>query len=422
MLRELLKDKRDQVGRAIQLARELGEKMRKEPDKAKEIEESFNKAHAEATAGITEVQRIEREIELESAANFMGQPGPETQAIQRGEPSVTSKEKERKEAHKAAFSAYLRHGVDAARECLKGFGPSEVHALLGTQADLGGFLVPEDFRQEVIRSLAQQAVIRSVARVVPTSKSALVFPAVQGATGTNANIYASDYAGNWRPEGYVTGGTAPTVQNQPKFGQERIPVHGWQPDAIEVSRELLEDSAAPLDSILAEVIAETLALDEDSAFLNGNGVGRPQGVLQASPTTVNSGNASALTYNGLLDLFTGLPAQYRQNGRWVMAAATYGAVLKLADSQSRPIFTPNELPGTLWGKPILFSEFMPSVAANNNPIIFGDWRYYVIADRQDLRVQRLTERYAPNVGILPTARLGGQPVRINAFRVQKVSA
>jgi len=48
-------------------------------------------------------------------------------------------------------------------------------------------------------------------------------------------------------------------------------------------------------------------------------------------------------------------------------------------------------------------------------------RYYLIADRQEMRIQRLAERFAPNVGLLATARVGGQTLRTAAFRTQKVS-
>jgi HK97 family phage major capsid protein len=223
----------------------------------------------------------------------------------------------------------------------------------------------------------------------------------------------------------VTGGTAPTVQNQPKFGQERIPVHDWQPDAIEVTTDLLEDSAASLDSIIAEVIAECLALDEDAAFLNGNGVGKPEGVLSGgSPNPgTDLGTSSTITYGGLVALYTALPGQYRQNARFLMNSATFGKILLLETTAGFPIFPPNSLPGTLFSKPIVFSEFMPSIATTAKTIVFGDFsRAYIIVDRAELRIQRLTERFAPNIGILPIKRTGGQVVRPRALRIGKHAA
>lgn len=323
-------------------------------------------------------------------------------------------------AHRDAFMQAVTRGDVYAMRSLEAAGvkPAEIHALMGTQGDLGGFLVPEDFRTEVVRDLAGFAVIRAIARVIPTGSSQLVLPSIKSAT-VNPNIYSSGFTGSWKPEGYTTGGNAPPTQDQPKFGQERIPVHVWQPDGIELTTQLLEDSGAPLDMILAEVIAETRALDEDSAFIAGSGVNMPMGLLNAGLTAIKSGVSGGLSYGGLVDLFAGLPAQYRQNARWLMSSLTFAQVLKLADTQQRPIFTPNEIPGNLWTRPMVFSEFMPTPAADADAIIFGDFRFYGIADRQELRVQRLTERFAPNIGILPTARLGGQVLRPNAFRVHR---
>lgn len=338
-----------------------------------------------------------------------------------------------REAHRDAFLTYLRSGsLEEARTMLthSGFGPRETHALLGTQSDLGGFLVPPDFRAEVLRAEAGIAVFRQAgARVVPTSSSRLVFPTISG----DNNVYSSGVSGAWKPEGYVTGGTAPPTQNKPTTGQEQVPVHGWQPDVIEVTQELMMDSAAPLDSILAELLGETKALDEDGAFILGDGVGKPEGIMNAGLATVNTGDATKITYTGLLNLLMALPVQYRQRSGWLLNSQTLGAILALQTTAGFLIFPPNGLGnmpdgtpkgaiGMMLGRPAFCSEFMPDVAATANPIAIGDFSRYIIAERTDLRIQRLTERYAPNIGILATARLGGQLTRTNAFRLQKVSA
>src|SRR5574337_1693916 len=109
--------------------------------------------------------------------------------------------------------------------------------------------------------------MRGIVRVERTGRSALVLPTIQSAIGNNTDIYSSGYTGAWKAEGYTTGGTVPPQQSQPTFGQERTPVHGWQPNAIEVSTELLEDSGANLDSILAE----TIAVYPDRRFAHDHG-------------------------------------------------------------------------------------------------------------------------------------------------------
>ncbi len=334
---------------------------------------------------------------------------------------------EQRDKHKNFIETYIRKGpqheftADARRE-LMAVAPKEFHALLSTNDP--GFLVPEDFDARVIKDLAGFAVFRRIARVERTGSDVLVFPSINAATDANADLgYTSGFAGSFKAQRTASGGaTSLTTQDQPTFGQERIQVHRWEPDAIELSVELLEDSAADLMGLLSEIIAETRATDEDVEFSNGDGQGRPLGILQAGLRTVNSGGASALTYAGLTSLYTTLRAQYRQNATWMMNSTTYGSILALEDTGSTILFSPNSLPGTLWSRPIAFNEHLASVAASAIPIIFGDFRFYVIADRQELRIQRLMERMAPNVGILAYARLGGQTVRTNAFRTQTVAA
>jgi HK97 family phage major capsid protein len=450
---------REQAARAVKAARELGlqitEKTKKN-EPAGELQAQFDKAHADSVAAISEVNHLEAMAQLDADATRLERPEPvATVAHRAGEPSETqitlpSSRRERmerrrmqgqreafaragvgtiadfnrfKEAHGDAFIPFCAKGYGAAAAVFEGAGfkPAESMALVTTSGDLGGFLLAEDLRNEVLKDLAGFAIMRRICRVEPTGSSVLVFPSLQSAS-TDADIYSTGFAGSWRAEGAFTDGTTPTVQNYPKFGQTRVPVHLWQPDAVEITTNLLEDATADVEGIIAEAIAEVRALDEDSAFIQGGGVDKPLGLTESGLSHVHTGDADDLTYGGIVDLFTGLPSQYRANARFLMNSLTYGEVLKLADDEGHLLFPPGQPVNAIYGKPIEFSEFLPDVSAGTYPIIFGDFRYYIIADRQELRVQRLTEKYAPNIGLLPTARLGGRVSRIAAFRRQYVAA
>ena len=183
-------------------------------------------------------------------------------------------------------------------------------------------------------------------------------------------------------------------------------------------------SAEALDAEVRALFAETKAMDEDYGFILGSGVGMPQGILNMSGiATVPSGAANGQSYGGIVSLFTSLPAQYRPRATWLMNSLTYGLILQQESSGGMVLFPPNTLPNTLFGRPIDFSEWMPDGDTDDNKaIVFGDFSYYAIVDRTDLRVQRLTERFAPNIGLLATARVGGQPLKIAPFRIQEVGA
>lgn len=416
---------REKAGRALNAATAIRDELKNhEGAWPSEKQAAFDAAMADFTKAHTEAERMEQQArqvaELRAMEEFYRQPTqptPQPQAIVHPE--------QRQKVIREAFGLYIRQGEQAVYSFASRqnvVAPKEIHALLSTDDTLGGFLVPDDFKAEVLKALAGRAAIRPLCRVIQTNRDTVVYPRV--VRNTSDSRYPSGFAGTWQQQGYVTGGTAPTVQNQPTWAQERIPVHDWQPNAIEISPQLLEDSAVPVESIIAGLIADTLAHDEDDAFLSGNGVGRPEGILSAGCTTVNTGGASDITYAGLIDLLMNVPAQYRQNGTFLMKSTTYGNLLKLNTGTGGVyVVNPTQTPAQLWGRPIAFHEGMDAcTTGSNKPIVFGDWSNYLIVERQGLRVQRLVERFAPNVGFLPVARIGGQCVNTDAFRVANVSA
>jgi len=62
---------------------------------------------------------------------------------------------------------------------------------------------------------------------------------------------------------------------------------------------------------------------------------------------------------------------------------------------------------------------MPTVAAGEKTILFGDLSYYWIADRQGRTFKRLNELYAANgqVGFLASQRLDGKLILPEAVKV-----
>jgi len=289
-------------------------------------------------------------------------------------------------------------------------------------------LVPEDYHVELIKKVAGLTAIRPNARVVQTSRDVAKWPRVKYTTDDK---YTSGVRLTWTGESPASSTTHRVTD--PVFGLYVIPVHTAMA-SMPVSNDLIEDSAFDVVGISSDLIAEAFALGEDDAFLNGNGAARPMGLLSQvdgdGPASIVSGSGSALTADGILDLYFGLPAQYRAKAKWYMNSATQKAIEKLKDSQNRYIIS-SLVNGSLAtpqfdnikGKPIQIDEFAPDIAANAYPLLFGDLNGYMICDRVGLSVQRLSEIYAEtNVTLLlARKRVGGQLVESWRTRVQKVS-
>jgi HK97 family phage major capsid protein len=347
------------------------------------------------------------------------------------------------QAYKEFFGATIRYGsqdgrLHQAAEKLKAVVGMEKFALLSSQGETGGYLVDDDFQASVIRDLVGFSVFRQVARVARTGKDVMVFPTVKAPTAANAKKgFPARWAGDWGAQADQAGNSTLTTQDQPTFGQERIQIHRYQPAAVEISLETLEDPDVDVSALLAELMAETRGIDENAAFTEGSGQDRPKGITNEAFTAVNSGVAAALAFNpgsnkGLLGLVGTLPPQYRQNATMMMNSLTYTQALGLENSStSHSLVFPQPSQAMISGQQfgalmtyrVAFNEYLPNVGAGTYPIIFGDFmRGYVIADRMELRVQRLVEKVAPNIAFLAIARLGGQTVRTNCFVRQKVAA
>lgn len=316
-----------------------------------------------------------------------------------------------KKEYAPAFEGYLRKG-------LEGVGPNDRKTLTEAVDTAGGFTVAEDYHVELIKKMATMATIRSLARVVPTSRDSAKWPRIKYTTD---NKYTSGVRLTWTGESPASSTTARVTD--PVFGQINIPVHTAMA-SMPVSNDLIEDSAFDILGISSDLFAEGFTLGENDTFINGSGAGQPMGFLTQVdgsptgdvPTSTVSGTTSSLTADGIIDLYFAMPAQYRRNARFIMNSGTQKVVEKLKDSQNRYIIsslvngslaTPQF--DTIKGKPIVIDEFMPDVATNAFPLAFVDFSGYIIVDRVGFSIQRNDMLYAEtNITLLlARKRVGG---------------
>ena len=350
----------------------------------------------------------------------------------------------------AAFSKYLRMGEhrlsladekllkqiivrpeDIVGEIQKGTSLSEMKVTLQEGIDdLGGYLVPEDYRAEIIKRMMGLTVVRSRARVVNTIRDSAEWPKLEGGNSQ----YTSAVRVTWVDE---IPSSATVAQTNPTFGMYRIPVHTAMA-RTDLSRNLVEDSAFNMLSLTAELFAEAMAIDEDQKFLTGTGGGTPRGILgnrsganetpETGISSVSSGAAAALTADGLVDLVYNLHSQYRTGAVLVAARATHGAIRKLKDGNGDYLWQRGLAAGeppTLLSYPFLESESMPAIGANNYPVIFGNLNGYLLVDRVGMSVERVedtTTKGTNTIALFARRRLGGQVVEPWKFQGHKVSA
>lgn len=346
-------------------------------------------------------------------------------AMKRPGAAGSASETEQKRMERKAFVDALRYGlvglkhVDAeAAKLVKVAKPGDLEGKSLSLGDdtAGGFLAPPEFVADIIKAIVLISPLRAYANVRTTSNRSVQYPVRKGV-----------YAAKWVSE---TGTRSETTGL--KYGLEEIPNHEMYSEVL-ISNQDLEDSAFDMDQQLQMEATEEFAKAEGAAFLNGTGIGQPEGILSNASVLANyipGTNASALAFLGLSNLYYGLKSGYAANATWLLNRKSIGAIRTIVDGQQRPLWEPG-FPGfsgmeppTIFGRPYVEMPDMPDVAANSFPIAFGDIkRGYLVVDRVTMVVQRLVEKYAEQgqVAYLVRKRVGGQVVLADAIKVLKVS-
>ena len=328
-------------------------------------------------------------------------------------------------AERKAFVDALRYGLvglkhvdPEAAKLVKIAKPGDLEGKALSLGDdtAGGFLATPEFVQDIIKAIVLISPLRQFANVRKTSNRSVLYPVRKGV-----------YAAKWVSE---TGTRSETTGL--KYGMEEIPNHELYSEVL-ISNQDLEDSAFDMDAQLQMEATEEFAVAEGAAFINGSGIGQPEGILTNSSVTTNyvaGTDASKVVYAGLANLYYGLKSGYAANATWLMNRSSIGAIRQIVDGNQRPLWEPG-FPGfsgmeppTIFGRPYAEMPDMPNIGSNAFPIAFGDIkRGYLIVDRVTMVVQRLVEKYAEQgqIAYLVRKRVGGQVVLAEAIKVMKIA-
>lgn len=277
---------------------------------------------------------------------------------------------------------------------------------IGTDSE-GGFLVPDEFENKLIDKLADENIIRSLATVIKSSSGDKKIPVVAG-----------------HGEAVWTDEEAAFTESDDSFGVISLGAHKLT-SIIKVSEELLNDAAFDIEGYISKEFVRRMAAAEENAFINGNGTGRPTGIIHTAETGETASAANAIIADEIINLYHSLRAPYRKNAIFIANDSTIKTIRQLKDLNGVYLWQPGlkeGQPDTLIGNKIYSSSYMPEIGAGASPIIFGDMSYYWIADRQGRIFQRLNELYAATgqIGFRTYQRVDGKLTLPEAVKALKM--
>ena len=342
----------------------------------------------EKPEGDTEVEALKKRLaELEKKANRPGSDKPS--------------EDEQAKIERKAFGTYLRRGAGTPEEELK--------ALTVTDDTQGGYLAPAEMSTEFIRDLVEYSPVRSVASVRPIASPSVKYP--KRTSGTNAQ---------WEGEG------DDSAESTVTFGQLEVPARKMM-TYVDISNELLSDSGGTAEAEVRLALAEDFGKKEAAAFVNGDGVMQPEGIMTNGDIAYTAnGHATVLAADPLITLMYALPAQYRNAGTWMMNGTTLATVRKLKDGQGNYLWQPSYQAGqpeTLLSRPVIEAVDMPDVGSGEFPILYGDFSAYRIVDREAMSILVNPYLLATKglTRIHATRRVGGRVLQAARFRKLKMA-
>lgn len=365
--------------------------------------EAYNKMDTDIDKLNVEIKAEEKQQAREDALKKVPQPA-------KGKAEPEDKAPKQKVTATAEYKDAFLHAVRNGKSALTGEERKLLENVMSTGAESGGMLVmPEEMETSVRALLTKQVVMRRLASTLTL-------------TADRKIVLASSYgAASWIGEN----GAYPKVDDS--YSTVAIGNHKLG-KIILVSEELLHDSEFDLTGLISTSFGRAFSEGEEDAFLNGDGTGKPKGVLVDAQTGITAAAATAITADELLDLFYSLKPGYRQNATFLMSDGAEKVLRKLKNATTgdymwQPGLTSDQ-PNTLLGRPVAVSDFMPVVAAGAKAIAFGDFSQYTIKDTIGMQMQVLDQLYAENgqVGFKGNERTDGKLIVPEAVKTLVMAA
>nr|WP_292833006.1 phage major capsid protein [Mesorhizobium sp.] len=362
-------------------------------------------------ATIAELQKALDETNVALAAVKVGGAGDDV------DPAVA--------AHAAAFNTWFRKGDRAIDADMREL---EVNAKMTTQSDPdGGYLVPEETEAGIDRVLGTVSVMRQLARTISIG------------TSTYKKLVNMGGAGS----GWVGEEEARPETDTPTLREIAVNTAELYANPA-ITQTALDDARIDIAAWLADEVAIEFAEQEGAAFISGNGVNKPRGLLAYDKVAnasyawgklgyVASGkagdfadtSATVSKADALIDLYYALKSGYRNGASWLMSDAVMATVRKFKDNEGAYLWAPPTAAAgvaTILGKPVYNDDGMEEVSAGKFPIAFGDFkRGYLIVDRFGVRVLRDPYTNKPFVHFYTTKRVGGGIVNFEAIKLLKIA-
>lgn len=403
-----------------------------------EITKSMDELTAKVTAGIEDVTTMKATLEEQKVQqkkdidNVLKQ----IHRIPAGETSNEDMEL------KKDFVKYLRSGVELSETSKQNVSnyiaaatypdsdsgwvnskAMELKELMVGNDPNGGILVRPEFSNRIVTRTFETSPIRQLATIENI--------------GSESIEYVID------DEEFSSGGWVDEVESRSdtdtaQVGKLTVHTHEQyaQPKA---TQKMLDDASFNIENWIMRKVSDKLSRVENTAFVTGNGAGKPKGILaypawavngtyeRGKVEQINSGTASNFDGDSFITFQNALKEIYQSKASWLMKRATFGQVMTLKNGVGayliNPLIIATGAEKVLLGNPVVFADDMPTMASASLSVAFGDFKEgYTVVDRLGIRILRDPYTNKPFIRFYTIKRVGGAVLNYESFKIMKLSA
>jgi len=312
--------------------------------------------------------------------------------------------------YKNAFCKYIKKGLE-----------SEVanfeHKNLSSSGDKElGYSVTYKMNEYIHTLLLENSPMRQIANVMEISTDSLELIEDR-----------EDTTSGWSD----TGLSEIEKSNDTIFSKKAILAHELYAQP-KVTQKLIDDPRVDVEKWLSKKLSNIFIRQENIAFINGDGNGKPKGILSYEDG-VEWGKIERIKTEGeelssdnIIKLFFSIKEIYANNTNFLMSRDSLQKIRMLKDKNGQYLWQPNLSEGSysnLLGSGVYVSTDMPSISKDSLPIAFGNFKNaYQIIDRGDVRVLRDPFTQKPYIKFYSTKKVGGDIINFDAIKLLQIAS
>lgn len=325
---------------------------------------------AEITSAKEEVRRIKETLNLENEVRAMEKTEFQEEKMEENKRSIEEMERD-------AFEAYIRGNIN------------ERAGDVNLTFEDNGAVIPKTIVNYIIRKVYDICPVLERSQKFNT-KGTLAVPFYPADSNNITVAYQEEFVDMESTSG--------------KFSS--VNLTGYLAGALtKISRSLVNNTDIDIVGIVTDEMAQAIARFIEHELLVGHPAGAdpdtdPAKVLGLSTLNnkITLASSSAITADDLVKLQGKVKDRFQRDAIWIMSPATREAIRLLKDHMEHYMLNPDFTQGfgyMLLGKPVYVSDNMPDIGAGEAVIYYGDMKGLATKFNENINLQILRERYAP---------------------------